>query len=193
MTSASRRGFVLGAFGALLAAPLPLRAATKSGVTFADTVVVAGKTLVLNGIGVRTATVFAVKVYVAALYVESKTSRAADVLRADRTKRLVAVFTRDIPRDQASKTFRDNVRRAAGADADAIKDDIERFARWMPKLRERQNLVVTFVPGEGTSVTATAASTPFTAGEIFGTALFRVWIGPTADADLRNGLLGLEG
>ncbi len=52
----------------------PVRAATLSGVNMPDQKTVNGKTLVLNGLGMRTATFLKVKVYVIGLYLESKSS-----------------------------------------------------------------------------------------------------------------------
>ena len=46
-------------------------AATKAGVTMPDSVTVETKTLSLNGLGLREATIFDVDGYVAGLYVEN--------------------------------------------------------------------------------------------------------------------------
>ena len=53
-----------------LATALDVHAATLAGVTLSDNAQVAGKTLVLNGLGVRKK--FVVKVYVVGLYLEQK-------------------------------------------------------------------------------------------------------------------------
>ncbi len=56
-----------------------------------------GKTLVLNGLGLRTK--FVVKVYVAGLYLEQKSSDANAILKADAPKRLVMQFMRDFEQE----------------------------------------------------------------------------------------------
>lgn len=50
----------------------PAAAGTKAGVTMRDTVTVANKQLVLNGMGLREATFLNIDVYVAGLYVDRK-------------------------------------------------------------------------------------------------------------------------
>ena len=68
----------------VLAAAVDLRAATLAGVTLPDSTQVAGKTLVLNGVGLRTK--FVVKVYVAGLYLEQKSSDPNAILKSDSPK-----------------------------------------------------------------------------------------------------------
>jgi hypothetical protein len=48
-----------------------------AGVALPDSITVESKTLVLNGMGIRKATIFRAKAYVAGLYLENK-SRSAD-------------------------------------------------------------------------------------------------------------------
>jgi hypothetical protein len=65
-------------------------AATLAGVTMPDTAPVAGKTLRLNGLGLRTKVFF--KIYVGGLYLENPTRDAAKAISADETKRVVMHF-----------------------------------------------------------------------------------------------------
>ena len=57
-------------------------AADKAGVHMADTLHVRDQDLLLNGLGLREATIFKVDVYVAGLYVTQKTSDPAAILAA---------------------------------------------------------------------------------------------------------------
>ena len=61
-----------------------------------QTVQVADETLILNGSGVRTATIFRVRVYVAALYLESKSADAQSIISSGDTKRLELHFVRSV-------------------------------------------------------------------------------------------------
>ncbi|HEY1965075.1 MAG TPA: chalcone isomerase family protein, partial [Acidobacteriaceae bacterium] len=67
-----------------------LRAATLAGVTLPDTAQVGGKTLVLNGLGLRTKMM--VKVYVAGLYLEQKSSDPNAIIKADAPKQIIMKF-----------------------------------------------------------------------------------------------------
>ena len=82
----------------VIASMLSLQAATLAGVTLPDSVQVGGKTLVLNGLGLRTK--FVVKVYVAGLYLEQKSSDANAIVKTDAPKRLVMQFMRDLSKKQ---------------------------------------------------------------------------------------------
>jgi hypothetical protein len=64
---------------ALAAAP---RAAELNGIKLPDTRQVAEVTLVLNGLGLRTYSVFRVPIYVAGLYLEQRDSSADAILRS---------------------------------------------------------------------------------------------------------------
>ena len=93
------RGAVLGAalgaaLGSALGVARPAAAMTKAGVTMPDTMQVDGTTLHLNGIGVRTFTLFNVRGYVGALYLPTRTGDAATALSEPGPKALVMQFAR---------------------------------------------------------------------------------------------------
>jgi hypothetical protein len=182
---------ILAAAAAALVLRAPIsRAADVSGVRFADRVTLDTGSLVLNGVGVRRATVFKVRVYAAGLYVRETTREASEVLRADRPKYLVAVMLRDVSRQDSVPVFREGIQRSAGSDAAAIRAESVAFEGWIPSMREGQSLSVAFSPESGVLVRSTAKAEAFRGSARFGTALFGVWVGPhAADADLRAGLL----
>lgn len=74
----------------------PVRAAGLAGVELPDTETVNGKRLVLNGMGLREATVLRVKAYVGGLYLEKSTSDPDTVINSRQCKRVTMVFLRDI-------------------------------------------------------------------------------------------------
>src|SRR4051812_13175475 len=76
------------------------------GVTFPDSTTVDTAPLVLNGTGIRAATIFNVHVYVAALYVASKNSDSKAIIADPRPKQLVMEFKREIGKDDMQKAWR---------------------------------------------------------------------------------------
>ncbi|HLX76390.1 MAG TPA: chalcone isomerase family protein, partial [Terriglobales bacterium] len=80
-----------------------LHADTLAGVTLPDTVQVGSATLVLNGLGVRKK--FVVKVYVAGLYLEQKSSDANAIIKAEARKRIVMHFVHRASKDQMMSAF----------------------------------------------------------------------------------------
>jgi hypothetical protein len=104
-----RRAFsTLFVLVALFQAPV-VHAATLAGVTLPDRVAVANKTLVLNGLGLRRVTIFKVKVYLAGLYLESRSSNANQIMQSTQRKRLVLRLLHDARRDQVAKCWREGL------------------------------------------------------------------------------------
>jgi len=87
----------------MVASIFNLQAATVAGVNLPDTTTVAGKSLVLNGLGLRTE--FMVKVYVAGLYFEPKSTDAGGIIKADAPKKIVMQFLHDASKKQMQMVF----------------------------------------------------------------------------------------
>ena len=83
---------------ALLLAALPASALEIAGVKVPDSIAVDGKTLVLNGAGLRTKSFLKVKVYVGALYLPQRSTDAAAVVALDAPKVIRMTLLRDVDR-----------------------------------------------------------------------------------------------
>jgi hypothetical protein len=81
-------------------------AAELDGVTFPDRYPINGQTLVLNGLGLRTLTVFHVKIYVAGLYVAKPSHDAKQILAAPGTKVIVMEFLHAGSKEDVEKEYR---------------------------------------------------------------------------------------
>jgi hypothetical protein len=81
-------------------------AATLAGETLPDSYTVNGQTLSLNGIGVRTLTIFAVRAYVAALYVPRPTHDAQQILTSPATKVIILKFIRSGSKARVEAQYR---------------------------------------------------------------------------------------
>lgn len=176
---------------AALAVAAPVVAATLAGVTLPDSVSVAGRTLALNGMGVRTKVVF--KVYVGGLYLEKKTSDAAAVIQADAPKRIVLQFVRNVDRNQITEALDESVRNNAATQAAALKAEVAQFLGALEPFKSGEQLVVTYVPGTGTTVTVRGVDKVTIPGLPFGQLVFSMWLGPKPPSgDLKKGLLGMK-
>jgi hypothetical protein len=172
----------------VLAAPALAR--DVAGVQFPDTIAAGGKELRLNGAGVRTK--FFVKVYAGGLYLAEPSHDADAIVAADAPKRVRMVFLRDVDRKKILETYREGFHNnSAGPALDGLLAKLDRLAPGIVDMKKGAEMVVTYVPGEGTTVAA-AGGTPVTVeGKDFAEAMFRNWLGPRpADADLKKGLLG---
>jgi hypothetical protein len=177
---------VVLALACVCALSIPLVAATLADVTLPDTITVGGQTLVLNGLGLRTK--MFVKVYVGGLYLEKKSGDAAAVIQSDATKRVVLHFVYSPSREQMVDSFKE------GFDNNApgkLKPQVDQFLAAVEAMNKGDQMVATYVPGTGTTLTIRGKDKLTIPGLPFAQALFSVWFGPKPPtADLKNGMLG---
>jgi hypothetical protein len=81
-------------------------AATLDGVSLPDTYTVAGQSLVLNGIGLRTLTIFAIRAYVAALYLPQPSHDAQQILASSGPKVIILKFVHGASKARVEKQYR---------------------------------------------------------------------------------------
>jgi hypothetical protein len=172
-----------------LASALTLRATGLSGVTLPDTVRAGDTTLLLNGVGLRTK--FMVKVYVAGLYLQQRSSDPNAIIKADAPKRMVLQFVRGASKNQMSDAFAEGFEHNAPDARKTMKADIDRLLAALEPVKEGDQMVVTYIPGKGTILAINDLEKLTIAGPGFGQALFSVWLGPKPpNADLKKGILG---
>lgn len=172
-----------------LFAAVPAHARECADVRFPDRVTVEGTSLVLNGLGVREATVFNVNVYVAALYVEQRSNSGPAILGSDTKKRLVLRFLRDVDRADIVGAFNEGFQHAAGGGALAAR--IRQLNGWVPQARERASWTFTYVPGTGLHAAFGGRERGVIPGADFARAFFGIWLGShPPNPGLKTGLLG---
>ncbi len=183
--------FVL--FLLLVAFAADARAGEKAGVTMPDKMEVAGKTLVLNGMGLREATVLSIDVYVAGLYLETKSSDPAKILASTQIMRLVMHFKRDVSRDQIVDAWNEGYLANATVPIRKIQPQINQLVAWMTDVSDGDLITYTWLPGKGLQVHRGAKLLGLIAGDDFARSTFAVWLGkePPTKA-LRRGLLGRD-
>jgi hypothetical protein len=171
-------------------APLSdLHAASLAGVNLPDTVQVGGKTLMLNGLGLRTK--FVVKVYVAGLYLEQKSTDANAILKADAPKRTVLHFLRDVSKEQMADAFSESFDNNVPDAKKSMKADIDRLLGALENLKEGDEMAFIYVPGKGSTMSINGNDKVTIAGPAFAPVLFSVWLGPKPpNAGLKKGILG---
>jgi hypothetical protein len=177
----------------LVAFPLCLSAAegqrTLKGVTMPLSAQVDGRTLVLNGMGLRTKFFF--KVYVAGLYLEKPSSDGAEVASSEQFKRLDLVFLRSVGGKTVAEALAEDFANNAGDAMPALKARIERFEKLIPDVKKGGRMSFVYRPGAGLEVLADGSEAGSIEGKDFADMLFRVWVGEKpADKALKAGLLG---
>ena len=165
------------------------RAGELAGVTMPDTLSAGGKTLKLNGLGLRKKSI--VKVYVGGLYVETPSKDAEKILAADEGKAIRMHYVRSLSKKQLVDGFQEgfgaNARDKAGQ-----KAAFDQMLALIPDVKEGDTLTFLYVPGKGTTVQAGGKDLGTFAGKDFADAVFSIWLGPKPPTeDLKKGMLGL--
>jgi len=174
---------------ALVAAPLA--AGQLAGVTLPDHIVAGGHELVLNGLGLREATVLMVDVYVAGLYLEAKTADAATILKPDSTKRLVMSFVRSVGKEKLAEAWTEGFDKNAGDQRAAVASGLAALNAAMTDVKKGDVIALTYQPGAGVTVSINDREAAVIPGEEFQRVLYAIWLGPAPpNIPLREGLLG---
>jgi Chalcone isomerase-like len=165
-------------------------AAEISGVKLPDQVTVGGKTLKLNGTGLRQATILKINAYAAGLYLENSSHDGEAIANSDQLKSIEMVFMRDVSAKQMSDAF------GEGFD----KNCIAGCAELKPHLAKLQGLLKDMTKGETMAFHFLADGVDFMirgqkAGKVgdkaFSHQLIRCWIGKNPpNTELKDGLLG---
>lgn len=166
-----------------------VQAGTLAGVTMADQATIGDKSLVLNGIGVRTATMMKVKVYVIGLYLQSKSSDAKEIINSNLAKRIEMQFVRDVSAEDLKKGWSEGFKNNAG-DLVNIQSEILKFNSSMRDMKEGDRLVIEFDMSH-VVVSINDEKIKTIAGATFQRALLRIWLGPKPpNKELKAGILG---
>lgn len=173
----------------LLAAPAPALAREVAGVSLPDTVTVEATELRLNGAGIRKK--LWIEVYVGALYLPAPSADAAAIVALDAPKRVLMVFRRNVEKKQILDAFSEGFEaNSPKAELPALEQKLKQLEPALADLKKKDEIVVTYVPGQGTTVIG-PAGTATVEGKEFADALFRNWLGrKPADGDLKRKMLG---
>ncbi len=109
-------------------------AAKLDGVTLPDTYTVDGQSLALNGIGLRTVTIFHVRIYVAGLYLAQPSHDPEQILASSSPKVILLHFVRSGSKAQVEKQYREGEENNCGKGgcAPSDKPDFERLVAAAP-------------------------------------------------------------
>lgn len=155
-----------------------------------DQVTVDGTKLVLNGMGVREATIFNFNVYVAGLYLQKQSNDGAKIAAAEEPKQMLLVFVRNVSKSDMAEAIQKGFARAAGDGYGKLKQRVERLMAALPEFKKGDRFTLTYRPGTGVELKSSRASVTIE-GADFARALFSIWLGKNPpNAGLKRGLLG---
>lgn len=177
--------------GALLFAA-PASAAELAGVAMPDKIKVGDVELVLNGLGLREATMLKVDVYVGGLYLERPMTDAAEILDSEQVKRIQMHFVyKKVDASKIVKGWNEGIEANVADGLERYAKQMEQLNGWMETMVKGDSMTFTAIPGKGLLVEVKGAEKGLIADDGFARDFWRIWLGPEPpNAGLKKGMLG---
>ena len=186
----SSRRIVFNLVVLLWAGAFPAWAAEISGVKLPDQVTVQGKTLKLNGTGLRQATFLKINAYAAGLYLESAMHDGDAIANSDQVKSIEMVFMRDVSAKQMSDAFSEGFDKNCVAGCAELKSYIGKLQGMLKDMKKGEAMAFHFL-SDGVAVTIRGQKAGSVGDKAFSHQLIRCWIGKNPpNPELKAGLLG---
>jgi hypothetical protein len=127
----------LATVAAVLFVCLVAQAAEFDGVQIPDTMQVGGKTLKLNGFGLRNYSILLlnIHIYVASLYLEHPSSNPEQIMRSPETKLLIVRFEHDVDAERARKAWSDGLQNNCVPPCYLDPADVQQFLTEVPAMQ----------------------------------------------------------
>jgi hypothetical protein len=166
------------------------RAADLDGVAMPDTRMADGTQMRLNGIGLRTFSIFHIPIYVAGLYLEQRSGDPDAILRSPERKLIDIEFLRDVDAEEARKAWREGFERNCKTPCYLDPRDIGRFLAAVPSLHKGDKTTLLFT-SNGVGVRLNEQSMGDIADPHFAEMMLATFIGPEPPTPrLKRQLLG---
>ncbi|UCG77329.1 MAG: chalcone isomerase family protein [Nitrospirota bacterium] len=164
-------------------------AVKRGGVEMPDTLNIDGRSLVLNGVGIREATAFKVKVYVMGLYLETKDNDPGSIIASTGSKRILMTFSRNVGEGKLNNGWEDGFTKNF-REHQSIRKEIDIFKSAMRSIKKGESIVIDIL-GSDTYVRINEEERAVINGEMFQRALLSIWLGPyPPNEGLKEGILG---
>lgn len=174
----------------LVATAIPASAANVGGVSLEDKVTVGNQTLVLNGAGLRKK--FVVKVYAGGLYLPAKQKSAATILATDQPRRMVMHFLYNVTKAQMAEAWSEGLADNTPNASPEVRTAFKTLASWMEDVPKGSRIVITYLPGTGTTVEVNGKNKGTLGGKAVSDAILNTWIGPKPGpgGDFKTAVIG---
>jgi hypothetical protein len=145
-----------------------------ANVELAETVQVEGRELRLKRAALKEKLWF--DVFVWGLYMESDARTTQEAVAKPCAKRLHITLKRNLKREQLVENIRGTLGTARSMQSAEMRAGLEQFIGALRDVRKGEDLLITYVPGQGTYVTGQVREDAFIAGKPFADALFAAWL-----------------
>lgn len=161
------------------------------GVSFPQHLQAGGETLTLNGLGLRKATIFNIKVYVGALYLLQPSADAASILDSRQPAEVQMRFVFRVTAGQLRSAWQEGFRKSAANELPRLQSRITQLNAWMNGARSGQLMTFLRIPGVGIQYSLDGNVVGTIPGDDFARAFLAIWLGSAPPSpQLRAGLLG---
>jgi len=179
----------VGALAALASNGNTASAAEISGVKLPDQVTVAGKSLKLNGAGLRQATILKINVYAAGLYLENSSNDGEAIANSNLIKSIEMVFMRDVSAKQTAEAFQEGFEKNCVAGCAELKGDLSKLQGLMKDMKKGDSMAFHFL-ADGVAVMIRGQKVGSVGDKACSQQLIRCWIGKNPpNAGLKEGFL----
>lgn len=169
--------------------PISLDAASLSGVTLPDKIMIANKTLHLNGIAVRKVPLLKIRIFVAGLYLESKSRNAHEILDSSQTKKIHVHFLKSISKHKIASVWADELSSRCSSPCPYTSGDINKLGEQMEDINRGDSLEFIF-DRDGLEVIVKGRKKERINHLALGSGLLAIWIGPKPiDLEVKKELL----
>jgi hypothetical protein len=179
--------------GLILVAVLSIsvaRAAELDGIQMPDTLLVGRIPMVLNGIGIRTYSVFNIHIYVAGLYLKRRSGNPDEILHSLGSKLLEIRFIHDASAEQARTAWRDGFENNCKPPCYLDPHDVQRFLEAIPAIHTGDETTLLF-SSQGVEVSMNHQLMGHVANQHFSEVILSTFIGPVPPTpQLKRQLLG---
>jgi hypothetical protein len=161
------------------------------GVTFPQQIQAGGQRLTLNGLGLRKATIFGIKVYVGALYVSHPTADANAILSSGEPVEMELRFVFHVTAGQLRSAWKEGFEKSAPGELPQLQSRIAQLNGWMNGVGSGQRMTFLRIPGVGIQYALDGAVQGTIPGDDFARAFLAIWLGSAPPSpQMRAGLLG---
>lgn len=162
-----------------------------AGITFPDQVQVQGETLTLNGLGVGRASLFRVRVYVAALYLSEPSNDPQRILQPDVPSELVLQFMRPVSAKQLRRSWEAGFSKNAPGHPPGLEKGLAQLVSWATNIVPGERMTFVRVPGTGIQFKVDGTVKGMVKGDEFSKAFLSIWLGHVPQTpELKSALLG---
>ncbi|MBN2232239.1 MAG: chalcone isomerase family protein [Deltaproteobacteria bacterium] len=175
----------------LFTAPTMLQAVEIKGVNLPDKIAAGDADLSLNGAGIRKKLI--ISVYVAGLYLPERATEARAAIETDVAKQIRMVFVyKKVGREKMVEAWNEGFFNNSQERLNTLQERLDRFNSWFDAdMHKGDEVVLTYRPGNGTTVSISGSEKGTIPGADFMTALWAVWLGDNpADQRLKEAMLG---